>query len=133
MSLTQERNVMDQMDSLFHPRSIAVVGVPRGLKTGKLFLIALQDMGFPGPIYPVHPEAREIDGLTAYPGVSEIPGPVDMAIVLVPHTQALSVIKECAAKGVKTAVLFTAGYRETGTEAGRRLEEALVGAVRARE
>lgn len=101
MEETQE--LMIQLDTLFHPNSVAVVGVPRGMKSGKLFLMALLDQGFPGPIYPVHPEASEIEGLKAYPSVSAIPGPVDLAIVLVPHYRALSVIRECAAKGVKGA------------------------------
>jgi acyl-CoA synthetase (NDP forming) len=119
-----------QLDALFDPRSVAVVGVPRGMKTGKLFLIALLDQGFKGPIYPVHPEASEIDGLRAYPSVSAIPGPVDLAIVLVPHQSALPVIRECAQKGVKGAVLFTAGYKETGTQEGEALEAELVRAAK---
>ncbi|MBW1710911.1 MAG: CoA-binding protein [Deltaproteobacteria bacterium] len=120
------QELMNQMDTLFHPKSVAVVGVPRGMKTGKLFLMALLDQEFPGPIYPVHPQAEEIDGLKAYPSVSAIPGPVDLAIILIPHDQTLSVIKECAAKGVKGAVLFTAGYKETGTSEGAALEKELV-------
>jgi acyl-CoA synthetase (NDP forming) len=119
-----------QIDDLFHPRSVAVVGAPRGMKTGSVFLMALLDQGFAGQIYPVNPRAREINGLKAYPRVADIPGPVDLAIVLVPHTGSLSVVKECAAKGVKGAVLFTAGYKETGTEEGRALEQELVGVAR---
>ena len=122
--------LMTQLDTLFHPESVAVVGVPRGMKTGKLFLMALLDQGFPGPIYPVHPEAKEIDGLKAFPTVSDIPGPVDLAIVLIPHHQSLAVIKDCAAKGVKGVVLFTAGYKETGTKEGAALEEELVRVAR---
>lgn len=114
-----------QLDALFHPHSIAIVGLPRGMKTGKLFLMALKDQGYPGPIYPVHPEADEIDGLKAYPSLSAIPGSVDLAIILVPHSQALPVVRECAAKGVKGAVLFTAGYKETGTDEGKALEGEL--------
>ena len=124
------QSLATQIDELFHPSSIAVVGVPRGMKTGKLFLMALLDQGFSGPVYPIHPEAKEIEGLKAYPHVSEIPGPVDLAIVLVPHHNTLSVIKECAAKGVKGAVLFAAGYRETGTGEGKALEEELVRVAR---
>ena len=92
---------------------------------GKLFLVGLLDQGFAGKIYPVNPDAGEIDGLKAYPSVSEIPGPVDLAIILVPHTSALGVVKDCAAKGLKGAVLFTAGYKETGTAEGKALEDEL--------
>ncbi len=96
------------------------------MKTGTVFLTALLEQGFPGPIYPVNPQAEEINGLKTYPKVADIPGPVDLAIVLVPHWNSLAVVRECAAKGVKGAVLFTAGYTETGTAEGKALEEELV-------
>jgi acetyltransferase len=124
------QGLIAQLDALFEAASVAIVGVPRGMKMGKLFLVALLEQGFPGDIYPVNPQAKEIDGLKAYPSVSAIPGPVDLAIVLVPHDHALSVVKECARKGVKGAVLFTAGYKETGTTEGRALEEELVRVAR---
>jgi acyl-CoA synthetase (NDP forming) len=125
-AIKNREKLISQIDDLFHPESIAIIGLPRGMKAGKLFLIALLDQGFPGDIYPVHPEVDEIDGLKTYPSISAIPGPVDLAIILVPHHSTLSVIKECAAKGVKGAVLFTAGYKETGTKEGMELEEALI-------
>ncbi len=76
------------------------------------------------------PGRRKISGLKAYPGIKDIPGPVDLAIILVPVAHVLSIVKECAAKGVKGAVLFTAGFKETGTEEGRALEEAVVRVAR---
>lgn len=115
-----------QLDAMFNPDAVAIVGLPRGLKAGKLFLIALLDQKYPGRIYPVHPDAEEIDGLKAYRTVSAIPGPVDLAIILVPHRHALKAVKDCAAKGVKGAVLFTAGYGETGTAEGKKLEQELL-------
>jgi acyl-CoA synthetase (NDP forming) len=124
------QGLIGQLDALFEAKSVAIVGAPRGMKMGKLFLVALLDQGFPGQIYPVNPKAEEIDGLKVYPSVSAIPGPVDLAIVLVPHDRALPVVKECGRKGVKGAVLFTAGYKETGTEEGRALEEELVRVAR---
>ncbi|MBW2353253.1 MAG: CoA-binding protein [Deltaproteobacteria bacterium] len=120
-----EKGEKARLHDLFNPESVAIVGVPRGMKMGKFFLMALQDQGYPGHIYPVHPEAGEIDGLRAYPRVSAIPGPVDLAIILVPHHRALAVVRDCASKGVKGAVLFTAGYKETGTHEGKALEEEL--------
>jgi len=128
MELDQE--TIAQIDDLFHARSVAIIGAPRGLKTGSVFLTALLDQGFSGNIYPVNPQAEEISGLKAYPSVSAIPAAVDLAIVLVPHHHSLSVLRECAAKGIKGAVLFTAGYKETGTAEGRALEEELVRVAR---
>jgi acyl-CoA synthetase (NDP forming) len=128
--MTSTEQMLRRIDEILHPRSVAVVGVPRGMKTGKLFFMALLDQGFSGEIYPVSPQAEEIDGFKAYTSVAAIPGPVDLAIVLVPQTLTLSVVKECAAKGVKGAVLFTAGYKELGTDEGRAQEEELVRVAR---
>ncbi len=119
-------DLIAQIDDLFNARSVAVVGVPRGLKTGSVFLTALLEQGYSGRIYPVNPRADEIAGLKAYPAVTAIPGPVDLAIVLVPKSEALDVVRECVAKGVKGAVLFTAGFSETGTTAGKALEDEMV-------
>ncbi|KPK22529.1 MAG: hypothetical protein AMK69_19665 [Nitrospira bacterium SG8_3] len=130
MDTEDVQGLVGQLDALFDAKSVAIVGLPRGMKMGKLFLVALLEQGFPGQIYPVNPKTEEIDGLKVYPSVSAIPGPVDLAIVLVPHDRALPVVKECGRKGVKGAVLFTAGYKETGTEEGRALEEELVRVAR---
>ncbi|MBW2649809.1 MAG: CoA-binding protein [Deltaproteobacteria bacterium] len=123
--MNDTERLMVQLNSIFNPESIAIVGVPKGMKAGKLFLMALIDQGFPGIIYPVHPEADEIDGLKAYPTVSSIPGPVDLAIILVSYDRTLPIVRECAGKGVKGAVLFSAGYKETGTDEGREMEMEL--------
>jgi acyl-CoA synthetase (NDP forming) len=115
-----------QIESLFNAQSVAIVGVPRGMKAGKIFLMALLDQKFPGKIYPVNPNASEIDGIRAYPSIEAIPGPVDLAIVLVPSDQTLAVVKACADKGVKGAVLFTAGYKETGRTEGIEMEKEIL-------
>jgi acetyltransferase len=128
--MPSSQDLIAQIDGLFNSRSVAVVGVPRGLKTGSVFLSALLDQGYSGRIYPVNPEADEIAGLKAYPAVADIPDAVDLAIVLVPQQRALEVVRECAAKGVKGAVLFTAGFSETGTREGQDLEDAILQAAR---
>jgi acyl-CoA synthetase (NDP forming) len=128
--MTTSKELTAQIDDLFNSRSIAVVGVPRGLKTGSVFLTALLEQGYSGKIYPVNPQADEIAGLKSYPSVTEIPGPVDLAIVLIPQQKALGVVRECVAKGVKGAVLFTAGFSETGTEEGQVLEKKIVHTAR---
>ncbi len=123
-------STIEQIEALFYPRSVAIVGLPRGLKIGKLFLLALQDQKFSGNIYPVNPNVDEIDGLKTYPSVSAIPGPVDLAIVLVPSQHTLPVIRACVEKGVKGAILFTAGYSETGTQEGIDLERKILAVAR---
>lgn len=116
----------EQIDGLFHPKSIAIVGLPREMKAGKLYLIALRDQGYGGTIYGVNPLADEIDGIKCYPSVTSIPGELDLAIVLTPHHHTLPVVEECAKKGVQGAVLFTAGYRETGSTEGVERQARLV-------
>jgi len=115
-----------QLDELFNPRSIAIVGLPREFKTGKLYLMALQDQNYPGKIYPVNPKTDNIDGLKCYPSISDIPGEIDLVIILIPNHHTLPVIKECAEKRVKGIILFTAGYSESGTDEGIQLEKEIV-------
>ena len=116
--------------ALFEPESIAVVGVPRSPRPGQLFLRALLDPGYAGRIYPVNPNAQEILGLRCYPSVNSLPEVVDLAIVVVSPSLAPSVVRECSEKGVKAAILFTAGFSELGTEEGRKRGDELMAAVR---
>ena len=89
--MKNNENVIRQIDDLFHPQSVAIVGAPRGMKSGAVFLVALLEQGFAGNIYPVNPRAETISGLKSYPSVSDIPGAVDLAIVLVPYQHSLAV------------------------------------------
>jgi len=86
--------------------------------------------GFQGKVYPVNSRGVEVLGLKAYTSVKEIPGPVDYAFVQVPAKATIQVIRDCAAKGVKLAVLFTAGFGESENEWGRELEQELVNVAR---
>lgn len=116
--------------ALFAPRSVAVVGASRERgKLGSLVLRNVQTSGFAGPIYPVNPTARRIAGLVAYPSVSAIPGPVDLAVIVVPAPAVLPVIQDCVAKRVRAAIIISAGFRETGP-AGALAEEKIVALAR---
>ncbi|HJM75561.1 MAG TPA: CoA-binding protein [Dehalococcoidia bacterium] len=106
------------MERIFAPRSVAVVGVPRGMKTGRMFLEALQKPGFHGNVYPVNPNADEILGLETYPSVSAIGARIDIAIVVTPPGAAASVVEDCGKAGVAGVVMFTAGFDELGTDEG---------------
>lgn len=114
------------MKSVFSPSSIAVVGVSR--KEGQLgreILNNLKTTGFTGPLYAVNPRDAEM-----HPSVAAIPGPVDLAIIVVPRDAVEGVIDDCIAKGVGAVVVITAGFAETGDE-GRALEQRLMQKVRA--
>lgn len=116
-----------EFDAMFYPHSVAVVGVSGGgTNPGAIFFRWLLDSSFEGEVYPVNPTASEIFGVRCYPRVSAIPGPVDYVIVSVPASSILESLEDCAAKGVKTVQVFTAGFREAGIAEGYRLEEEMV-------
>lgn len=118
------------MDAIFNPKSVAVVGVPEGLKMGRLFLMGLISSGYKGKIYPVNPRADEIDGLKVFKHTRDIPGPIDLAIVLIPKKHLPGVIDELGEIRTKAAVIFTAGLAELGEDG---VEEQRLLAQRARE
>ena len=110
----------------FHPRSVAVIGASRqrGTIAGEVLHNALS-YGFPGPVVPVNPNAAVVQGIPAYPRVEDIPGPVDLAIIVVPAAKVLEVAEGCGAKGVRGLVVISAGFAETGAEGRARQLELL--------
>lgn len=96
---------------------------------GRRILESLQGSGFAGTIVPVNPHATEIAGLPAFPSVTAVPHPVDLAVIAVPAPLVLSIFDECGAKQVPAAVLITAGFAETGGS-GTTLEQRLRDRVR---
>ena len=103
--------------NLFYPRSIAVVGAS-GVK-GKLGYNVLHNLLFhryAGKIYPVNAKNPEVQGVKAFRSILEVPGEVDLAIVIVPAEAAPAAIEECCKKGVRFIVVETAGFAETGAE-----------------
>ncbi len=115
---------MDNIEALFKPESIAIVGASRTPgKIGHEIVRNLVEYGYRGKIYPVNPYANEILGLKAYPSVSSIPGKVDMVVVVVPADKVPSVIEDAGRKGVKVAVVISSGFKEVGRE---DLEEEVV-------
>ena len=114
------------LDALFRPASIAVIGASRVRGTiGAEIFHNLIEQGFTGVVYPVNPKADSVQTVKAYPSVSDIPGTVDLALIVVPAPFVLAVIEECGVKGVKAAVVISAGFKETGNEGAAR-ERAVV-------
>lgn len=105
----------------FSPQSVAVIGASRDEgKLGHGVLKNLLQYGYKGKVYPINPKADEILGLRAYPSVLEVPGEIDMAVVVVPAPIVAKVLEECGQKGVRGVVIITAGFREVG---GQGLKE----------
>jgi len=118
----EEREYFERM---FHPKSIAIVGISRtysGLG-GQFFLKNLQRAEFPGKIYLINPTAGEISGRKAYPSISALPEAVDLAIVCVPAQFVPPVLEECSRKGVGNIHILSSGFKELGTPEGIGLEE----------
>lgn len=116
--------------ALLHPASVAVIGASRrrGTVGGELFHNLLVS-GFNGPVYPVNPAADVVQSVAAYRSVVAIPGPVDLAIVVLPAEATVEVVRECAAKGVKSVVVLSPGFAESGPDGAARQRE-LVAACR---
>ena len=113
------------MDFFFNPQSIAVVGASANTFKGGYHILKNLVTGFKGGIYPVNPRYSEIDGLTCYPSVKDVPGPVDLAIIFVPAPIAVDAVRECAHRGIKGVMIQSAGFAETG-QAGRALQAELL-------
>ncbi len=119
------------LDKIMKPKSIAVVGASTKEHTiGSDIMKRLQEYKFNGKIYPVNPKGGIIEGLQAYTNVNEIPGEVDLAIIVVNAKFVLDTIDQCNQKGIKGLCIITAGFKETGKE-GAELEKQLLEKVRA--
>jgi len=117
---------VNAVDQFFHPRSVAVIGASRERGTiGGEVLHNLLTYGFAGPVVPVNPNAPAVQGIPAYPTVEDIPGPVDLAVIIVPAARVLEVAQGCGAKGVRALVVISAGFAETGAEGRARQDELL--------
>lgn len=114
------------LDQLFNPSSIAIVGVAaEGFGFGRGILRSLLAIGYSGKIYPVNARGGSIEGLTINPSVEEIPDTIDFAIIAVPAKHVPAVVDSCRKKGAVGVEILSSGFRELGTPEGIRLEEEL--------
>jgi acyl-CoA synthetase (NDP forming) len=121
----------ERLSALLAPRSVAVVGASSDQRRfGGRPIQYLLEAKFEGPIYPVNPARKEIQGLPAFPSIDDVPGAVDCAIIAVSAEATQEAVEGCIRKGVKAAVLYGAGFSETGDE-GRVKQERLVETARA--
>lgn len=114
------------LDVIFKPRAVAVIGAStRAGSLGRSLFDKMLAADFNGPIYPVHPAAKFVHSVKAYASILEVPGPVDLAVIVVPRDQVLETAQQCAQKGVRGLIVITAGFKETGVEGAAR-EKALL-------
>jgi acetate---CoA ligase (ADP-forming) len=115
----------EQLELFFHPRGVAVIGAssnPDKLSHG--VVRNLKEHGYPGEIYPVNPKGGEILGLTVYPDISEVPDPLDLAVIMIRAQWVPDALRACGERGLETVIVVTGGFKEVG-EAGAELEQSL--------
>ncbi len=112
--------------AFLEPRSVAVVGASRARGTigGEVFHNLLAT-GFNGPVFPVNPNAEVVQSVPSYRTVLDVPGEVDLAVIVVPAAGVLEVAEACGRKGVRALVVISSGFAEVGEE-GRALQHELV-------
>ncbi len=110
------------LDALFAPRSIAVIGASnRQGSVGRAVFTNILLNEYTGTVYPVNPRDRSISGVRSYPSVQDLPESVDLAVVVVPEAVVPAVTEDCGKKGVKSLIVISAGFKEVGQE-GAALE-----------
>ncbi|HLA81575.1 MAG TPA: CoA-binding protein [Thermoleophilia bacterium] len=115
---------VEQLSQIFNAEAVALVGASdKEGSFGRLFLEGLRDAGC-RRIYPVNPKREEILGFKAFPSISAVPDPLDVAILLTPPESVLGLVKECVQSKVKGAVVFASGFGELGAE-GKELEQEI--------
>ena len=113
------------IQTIMSPASIAVVGATnRPGSVGLAVFRNILEAGFRGVLYPVNPRARSVRSVKAYPSLQEIPDEVDLAVIIVPAEIVDEILEQAALKGVRGAIVITAGFKEVGGR-GVELEERL--------
>lgn len=114
------------MEAFFAAQGIAIVGASEDItKIGGRPVHLLKKYGYAGPIYPVNPRSPVVQGLTAYASVRDLPTAPDMAVLAVPAAATADALRDCAARGVKAAVVLTSGFAEAGAD-GVAMQDELV-------
>jgi acetyl coenzyme A synthetase (ADP forming)-like protein len=130
IELREHRAAARSIARLLEARTVAVVGASRRQPSVGHQVIANLLDGFDGVVYPVNPNAHAVAGVRAYATVSDVPDPIDLAVVAVPTDAVLGVVTDCAAAGVKSVVVLTAGFGEVSRE-GAETEATLRDLARA--
>ncbi len=114
------------LDGLFKPRSVAIIGASNNpFSIGHIVIQNLVDHNFRGPIYPINPKSKVIKSFKTYPSIGDVPDDVDLVNISIKNSLVPTVLEDCGKKGVKFAIVHTAGFKEVGEE-GLKLEKQIV-------
>ena len=121
--------IVAELEPLFRPRSVAVIGATNDItKWGFSTFTSLMNL-YKGELYAVNNRDTNVLGYTAYDRVTDIPGHVDLSVIVVPAEHVASVMQDCTDKGVKASVIITAGFIETGAE-GKAMQDEFMAIAR---
>ncbi len=105
------------LESLFRPKSVAVIGAStKELSIGNRVIRNLVDFGFKGPIYPINPKADEVRGIKAYKSILDAPDNIDVVHMVIPAKFVPMAVEDCGKKGVKNIIINSGGFSEIGPE-----------------
>lgn len=122
---TESTESVSLEEALFRPRGVAIIGASNDpAKLSGRPLDYLLRLGYRGTIVPVNPRRAEVQGVRSYRSLADAPGPVDLAIVVVPSTSVVQALRDCADGGVKAAIVFASGFAEMGGE-GTALQDEI--------
>ena len=125
-------SLREALRPLFAPAQVAVIGASSTPdKQGNTAIRYLVRCGYPGRIFPVNPGGGEIEGLTCYRSIKDVPGPVDCALLVIPAGAVVDAIRQCAEVGVRAAIVGANGFAELGTAEGRARQAELTAVARA--
>ncbi|MCL6445927.1 MAG: GNAT family N-acetyltransferase, partial [Alicyclobacillus sp.] len=128
--LREKHAAIASLAPFFHPATVAVVGASRDPdRLGHRLFQHILTGGFTGTVYPVNPSAHTVGSIRAYPAVSAVPDPVDLAVIVVPAEQTESVITDCIQAKVRAVMICSSGFAESGPD-GQRLQQTVVEKLR---
>ncbi len=122
-------DIIKDLDPLFNPKSVAHIGATNNRNKWGFSTITSLIHTYKGPIYPVNPHEEDIQGIPAFKKVTDIPGPVDLVVFTIPAERVAAAMEDCVQKGVKSAVIISAGFAETGPE-GKKLQDEVLAIAR---
>ncbi len=124
-----DTDILKELDPLFNPKSVAHIGATNNTNKWGFSTVTSLMQTYMGPIYPVNVHEDQIQGLKAFKKVTDIPGPVDLAVFTIPAERVAAAMEDCVQKGVRSAVIISAGFAEVGPE-GKKLQDEVLGIAR---
>ncbi|GAB4344088.1 MAG: hypothetical protein Kow0099_23160 [Candidatus Abyssubacteria bacterium] len=120
-----EPRMRESLDAIFKPRSVAIIGASNNRERwGYGTMLNMLAAGYRNALYPINPNESEVQGVPCYPSISDVPGPVDLAVIVVNASAVAGILRECIRKKVKGGIVITAGFAEVSAD-GAALQRQL--------